>query len=77
MNLLNFSKMTNEQIKQEREKIRHEAINNAKAYHADIDAAYYENKSLEYILAYCHPIERNDFEFRLQKLKKQEDNNND
>lgn len=59
---------TKTEIKSDFDKIRHEAVKNAKAYHAEIEPEYYETKDIEFILAYCHPLERNDFELRLTKL---------
>lgn len=59
---------TKQQIKDEISKLRNELIKNAHAYHSDIDVGYYETKNINFILNYCHPIDRRDFEIKYTNL---------
>lgn len=54
------------------QEIRKDIIENAMAYNRNIEFADLENKSDMYILAFCHPLERQDFINKLDKAREKE-----
>lgn len=56
--------------------LRERMIDNAKAYNKALTFDYLDKKETEIILNFTHPSDRSDFVIELNKIRKEEENDN-